>query len=103
LTGEGADNTAHLVRFSADFLSDSDSLPQYVTEIIENHGKQDLFRRFALDNLSGFIRLSEKSTPSVLQRKLMDIVLKAADRDELLERIEAVRDNKRKPNFENKL
>ena len=103
LTGEGADNTAHLLRFSADLLSDPESLPQYTTEIIEKYGKQDLFERFALDNLSGFLSMSEKSTDNPLQRRLVELVLRAADQDALVERIESVRDHKLKPNFGNKL
>lgn len=103
LTGEGADNTAHLIRFSADFLSDPESLPRYATEIIGRYHKQDLFERFALDNLAGLMLLSEKGTGHVLQTKLLELAFHAADRAELMERIETVRDHKYEPDFENKL
>jgi len=103
LTGEGADNTAHLIRFSADFLSDPESLPRYATEIIGRYHKQDLFERFAMDNLAGLMSLSEKGTGHVLQTKLLELAFHAADRAELMERIETVRDHKYEPDFENKL
>ena len=97
-TGEGADNTAHLTRFSLDFLSESRSLPWYVTEIIHKYGKEDLFRRFALDNLAGLI-LSDGRQTHNLQKKLILTVQEALDTKELDERIAIVRDNLRKPDF----
>ena len=103
LSGEGADNTAHLIRLSAEFLSDSQSLPQYTKRIIEEYHKENLFECFALDNLSGFMLRSERRTDNLLQGRLMELVLHAVDREELEERIETVRDHKLKPNFGNKL
>jgi len=102
-TGEGADNTAHLIRFSADLLSEPQSLPRYTTDIMERYHKRDLFERFAKDNLSGFMLLSERIRENSLQRRLMDLTFRAADRKELVERIENVRNKKRKPDFQNRL
>jgi hypothetical protein len=56
-TGEGADNTAHLIRFLLDFLVSPESVPWYTMENIRRYHKEDLFRRFALDNLAGLILL----------------------------------------------
>lgn len=100
-TGEGADNTAHLTRFSLDFLSDSHSLPYYVTEIIHRYGKEDLFERFALDNLAGLTLLREKGVRHDLQKKLLLLVQQTVDKKELNERIAAVRNSPRKPDFGN--
>ena len=100
-TGEGADNTAHLTTFSLNFFSENRSLPCYVTEIIHKHGKEDLFRRFALDNLAGLLLLSEGGLKHDLQKKLLLLVQKALDLKELKERIAVVRNNPRKPDFEN--
>jgi hypothetical protein len=100
-TGEGADNTAHLIRFSLEFLSDSRSLPYYVTEIIHRHGKEDLFERFALDNLAGLMLLTEKGVKHDLQKKLLLLVQRSVDQKELHERIAVVRGSPRKPDFGN--
>lgn len=102
-TGEGADNTAHLVRFSLDFLSDRQSLPYYVTEIIHKHGKEDLFRRFALDNLAGLMLLSKKGVRHDLQTKLLLLTQQTVDQKELDDRIAVVRGNPRRPDFGNSL
>lgn len=101
--GEGADSTAHLIRFSADFLSDFESLPWYTIEIIKKQRKQELFERFALDNLAGVILLTKDTPAASLQGKLRRIALNAVDEETLQERAESVRSATLKPDFENEL
>lgn len=100
-TGEGADNTAHLIRFSLDFVSESNSLPHYVTGVIHKYGKEDLFRRFALDNLAGLMSLSQNGPKHDFQKKLLLLVQRAVDPNELNERVAVVRNKPRKPDLGN--
>ncbi len=97
-TGKGIENIAQLIRFSADFLSNK-SLPSYTMEIIERYHKQELFKRFALDNLAGLVLMSDRHIENSEQRKLLELTLSDIDRDELDDRIAVVRNKSRKPNF----
>jgi hypothetical protein len=100
-TGRGVDNISQLIKFSIDFLSDPQALPTYTSEIINKYHKQELFKRFALDNLAGLMLMSDKHIENNVQRKLMELTLSAIDRGELNDRIEVVRSKSRKPNFLN--
>lgn len=97
--GEGADNITQLIRFSIDFLTNPETLHWYTTEIISKYHKQDLFKRFALDNLAGLIIMSDEGIVNNLQRRLFALTLESVDRNELNERIEVVRSKVRRPNF----
>lgn len=97
-TGQGIDNTAQLIRFSLDFLSDK-TLPSYSMEIIKRYHKQELFKRFALDNLAGLVLMSDRHIENNMQQKLLELTLSAINRDELDDRIAIVRKKTRKPNF----
>ena len=98
-SGGGADNTAHLIRFSLDFLTNPKSIPPYTLENIERYHKDDLFRRFALDNLAGLILTPDSGY--TLQRKLTNLVLSKLDKGVLEERVERVRGGHYSLDFQN--
>lgn len=50
-------NLLALLRFSLDYLSRRDAMQEYEVGDIIRFGKQDLFRRFALDNLAALHRM----------------------------------------------
>jgi 7-cyano-7-deazaguanine synthase in queuosine biosynthesis len=51
--GGNADNISNLLRFSLDVLTDFPDLLSSSKDIIEDFGKRDLFKRFALDTFAG--------------------------------------------------
>ncbi len=56
-TGGSLYSILPLLRFSMDVLTDYESLPPYTRKIIDDYGKRDLFRRFALDNFAGLMQI----------------------------------------------
>lgn len=98
-TGEGADNTAHLIRFSLDFLVSPESVPWYTMESIRKYHKDDLFRRFALDNLAGLILLPD--THYLLQRSLIELTLSKVNKSELEDRAGRVKGGDYSLEFQN--
>ena len=88
-TGEGADNTAHLVRFSLDFLVNPESVPWYTMENIRGYHKEELFRRFALDNLAGLVLLPDSH--NLLQKRLVELVLSKVGKSQLEDRVARIR------------
>ncbi len=53
-------NLLSLLDFCLNLLGERAELPSYQVELIENFGKWDLFRRFALDNFAALHRLKSK-------------------------------------------
>lgn len=67
-TTANAGNLLALLDFSLNYLSAPDQLPSYQREPMEDFGKGDLFRRFALDNFAALYRLRRRRvilTPTV--------------------------------------
>jgi len=91
------DNILNVLNFSEDILFNRDKMPGFQREKIDEFGKWDLFYRYALDNLAGLMLSSEKGNDLFDRFIAPEIITK------LNERIKDVRDNKNKPNFENKV
>lgn len=94
------DNIVHLMHFSATFAFDSDALPRYAMETIRDYGKEDLFRRFALDNLAGLLLLSEREGFGGALSKMRERSRACTDDSVLRERIEVVRSRTAHMDFE---
>ena len=63
-----AGNLLALLDFSLNLLSAPEKMPSYQRESIEDFGKGELFRRFALDNFAALYRLRRRRvtlTPTV--------------------------------------
>lgn len=89
------DNLLNTLAFSADLLDGYDKMSAFETEKIDEFRKQDLFQRYALDNLAGLMLGSDKKNP--LFRKYINI-----DEEKVLKnRISRVRENQKKPDFSN--
>jgi len=86
------DNLANLLAFSSELLNDFNGMPDYKTDKIIEFNKEDLFRRYALDNLAGFM-LGAKQKRKLLKQYETNV-------EELTDRISKVRARKKKPNFE---
>lgn len=90
-----SDNLLSLLMFSQNILTDYENMPYYQIENIESYGKQDLFRRFALDNFAAIFIL--KSNKVKLTREVDRLFLDCIDQvgiEVLEERIEQVRNHK---------
>ena len=85
------DNLAHLLAFSCDLLNNFEGMPNFETEKILEFGKEDLFHRFALDNLAGFMIGTNK------KHQLFKRYVK--DPDELEVRLSHVRTDSKQPDF----
>ena len=97
-TGEGADNMAHLIRFSLDLLVSPESVPWYTMENIGIYHKEELFRRFAMDNLAGLVRLPDSH--NLLQSRLTDLTLSKVSKSELEDRVARVRSGRYSLDFQ---
>jgi 7-cyano-7-deazaguanine synthase in queuosine biosynthesis len=93
-----ADHLLNLLRFSSDVLTDYESLPDYSKENIEEYGKHNLFRRFALDNYLGILKVPQTKRNPVLSRLVSD-TLKDIKQAEIEERSEQLNASKIKPDF----
>jgi 7-cyano-7-deazaguanine synthase in queuosine biosynthesis len=85
------DNLINLLEFSYDLLNDFEGMPPFETEKIIEFNKKDLFQRYALDNLAGFM-LGAKKKSRLFKRYITNV-------EELKTRISEVQANKRKPDF----
>jgi len=96
------DNIVHLIRFSIDYLSCFETLPWYTIDAIKKNHKEDLFRRFALDNLAGLLLMkgeNQKLVPEL--EKLLTLVLESFSQNVLKERIAEVKDRTLEPDYGN--
>jgi 7-cyano-7-deazaguanine synthase in queuosine biosynthesis len=89
------DNLISLLAFCQSLLIDKENMPFYQIENIEGYKKQDLFKRFALDNFAAIYLLKQqklKLTKEVAQvyKDCIDII----GEGKLEERIEQVRNRK---------
>ncbi len=92
--GTNKDNLLSLLMFSQDLLLSYNKMPLYQIEKIEAYNKYDLFKRFALDNLSAVHLLKNKDT--VLVKEVQKIYKDYIDRkgiSELEQRINDVKSN----------
>ena len=90
--GANQDNLLNLLNFSYDILNDYNNTPNFQTDKIEEFGKQDLFIRYALDNLTGVMLGTNKKHE--LYKKFVipnESLIKA--------RIKEISRNLKKPNF----
>ena len=94
------DNLLQLVRFSYDILFDYSNIPEYSKGIIHRYNKKDLFKRFALDNISALWISS--NTNRRMNKYLSPLYIEAInniDNNKMKKRIQKVRDRTFKPNF----
>jgi 7-cyano-7-deazaguanine synthase in queuosine biosynthesis len=85
------DNLLNLLVFSTDLMHDPDAMPALQTEKIREFGKEDLFHRYALDNLAGLMLGVSKKHP--LRRRFV------SGEAVLRERIRNVREKVKRPDF----
>jgi len=90
-TGTNQDNLMNLLHFSDDLISRYGNMPLFQTDTIEEFSKQDLFLRYALDNLAGLMLGVSKKHP--LYRQFV------SDESVLRQRIVDVRARKKLPDF----
>ncbi len=85
------DNLLNLLVYSDDLINNYEGMSFFQKDKIEEFGKKDLFQRYALDNLAGLMLGVDKKHP---------LYKRFVSKEELLkERILKVRDNIKKPNF----
>jgi 7-cyano-7-deazaguanine synthase in queuosine biosynthesis len=95
--GTNRDNIFNILKFSEDIILDKDKMPGFQKEKINEFNKWNLFNRYALDNLSGLM-LSTEQNNDLFKRFI------SKDIEPLLtKRIQEVRENKYKPNFNKKV
>jgi len=97
-----SDNIVSLLNMCYDILFDYNNVPDFSKENIEKFGKQDLFKRFALDNFSALFIYYEllKKRKSKFIKDLYEKTLTKLGKETFNNHIIAVRNNKIKPNFE---
>lgn len=93
-------NILALLDFSLRVLSDYESLPSYSRDIIDKNKKQNLFKRFSMDNFSALYLLKErKELRDPLLIKYLERAKKYLSKDTIQNRIEEVRACRYTPNF----
>jgi 7-cyano-7-deazaguanine synthase in queuosine biosynthesis len=95
--GVDRDNITNVLEFSEKLILNKDKIPGFQREKIDEFNKWDLFTRYALDNLAGLILGAPKDN---------DLIKRFIDKEILLlikDRINDVRRNKYKPNFDKKI
>jgi hypothetical protein len=97
------ENAFSLIRFAADILTDFDKLPPYTKENIISFGKEDLFRRFALDVIAALYILFEKNKQSKnnIIKTMYENIRRTISREQLTNRIDEIIECKIKPDFNN--
>ena len=88
------DNLLNVLTYSDDLLNNYEIMPYFQTEKIEEFGKHDLFKRYALDNLAGLMLGTDKKHP------LYKRFISREEENTLNERITQVRKNKKKADFD---
>lgn len=91
------DNILNLLEYSEKILFEKDKMPGFQRDKIDEFGKWDLFTRYALDNLAGLMLCAPKNN-DLVERFISKEVIQS-----LKVRIEEVRKNKYKPNFDNEV
>lgn len=97
------DNLLSLMRYCADILSDPSSMDSYSTYLIRHYKKQDLFKRFSIDN---FAAIYQKNKTSKLNPGLLPIfsdVYAQFGPDLFEKRIQELQTNTFQPNFSKKV
>lgn len=85
------DNLLNLLAYSDDLINNYANMPSFQKEKIEEFNKNDLFQRYAFDNLAGLMLGIDKKNPFYRRFILNKGILN--------ERISQVRGNKKKPDF----
>ncbi|KAF5039069.1 hypothetical protein DSECCO2_547820 [anaerobic digester metagenome] len=82
-----------LMRFSLDILCDYKSLDPMKRKRIDQYGKYDLFRRFALDTFSTLLLIRNSGKKKINPRIESSYIdaMKYIDEDEIINRIDYVR------------
>ncbi|NHZ86071.1 MAG: hypothetical protein GWP19_09340 [Planctomycetia bacterium] len=87
------DNLLSLLMYSQDILLDYDSMPLYQIEKIESYNKQDLFRRFALDNFAAIYLMNKKGIkPTSVVQQLYNDYINICGESDLENRVRKLKD-----------
>lgn len=98
------DSLMNLLSFSTDILINYENMEYFSKEIIEEFDKKDMFKRFALDNISALrvmVRKKQELSPSI--RHFYSETVEKLGTKILDDRIREVRSGKFKPNFDKKV
>lgn len=101
---DDSNNILSLLRFSCDILTDYSKMDYYMKENIIDYDKYDLFKRFALDNISAIYLLKKSNkiiNPSIIP--LYKYVINNIGENVLLKRIETISAINFNPNFNKKV
>lgn len=91
------DNLFNVLEFSEKLVLYKDRIPGFQREKIDEFDKWDLFVRYALDNLAGLMLGAQKDNDLFQRYITKDIIAK------LKARIDEVRSNKHRPNFDKRV
>jgi len=91
------DNIINILGFSEKIIFEKDRMSGFQREKIDEFEKWDLFTRYALDNLAGLMLIAPKNNDLVERFISVDVL------PSIKIRIEEVKANKHKPNFDNKV
>ncbi len=95
------DNLSSLLSFSYDMLTNYNSMPYFSKENIVDYNKKDLFKRFSLDNFSAlYIYQNERGKLNKYIFPIYNELMSRIGEEKIKKRIEKVRNNTFKPNFE---
>lgn len=98
------DNLLSLMRFSYDILTDYENMPFFSKENAFLFDKFDLFKRFSLDTFSALYLINKmKGKLGDKIKSLYDQAISDIGEEALIKRIEEIRINKNKPDFEKKV
>jgi 7-cyano-7-deazaguanine synthase in queuosine biosynthesis len=94
------DNLSSLLSFSEDVLFNYENMPDYSKNNIANYNKKDLFKRFAIDNFAALHAYkNERGELNSYIQPIYKNALKKLGEEKFIKRIEKVRNNTFKPNF----
>jgi len=100
-----SDNFVSLMNTCYDILFDYENLSYYTLENIETYGKQDLFIRFSSDNFAALF-INHNILNNKISKFVLDLYNKAIEGlgvEYINKRIEEIRTNNEKPDFERKV
>lgn len=93
------DNLTNVVQFASDFLTGSEQLPIYTSDIITKYHKEDLFRRFAKDVFASLMICKKNGSRNRFILKMFEKHRTVVSEEELQNRIEEVRTCKYTPSY----
>ena len=93
------DNLFHILDFSFKILTEYNNVPYFLKKNIVEYGKQDLFKRFALDSFASLYLLNKDNKLSNYIQGIYSDYQEYLDINLIENRIEYVRNKDYQPNF----